>query len=149
MKVHIKRNLLLYEDKPYSVEIITSIEGQCECIDEIEFSIQNNESLEDFDFRNVRIGAYLINHGLGCDTDYDYDDELICDYYETTSYTKFRFCPICGDKIEFILDEECNKTELVLPLCKELKEVRKLRKSEKRFARVHDILDEIRTIMFS
>ena len=144
MKIYFKKHTLTYDHKTYSVEIFSKIEEKCNCIDRIPYRIDNNMN-ECVD--NPEINLYLLDKNVEVDVDYDWDENPISTYYEDENLIPINFCPICGDKIEKVLEVTRDFTDEIKPLLDELKENNKKRYSLKRNHRRFEIIDEIQNIM--
>jgi hypothetical protein len=148
MKIYVKRNTLKYHNEAYSVEVLKRIENKCDCIEKIDYKIQNDEDQISSEFNEVQIRAFLVSKYMDSDLDYDYDDNPICTYYEDENLIPINYCPICGDKIKIIAEEVVDLTDEVLPILEELKELEGKRDSRKKRERTWELYDEIRKLMF-
>ena len=149
MKIHIKRNELNYNGEKYSVEVPMKVEGTCDCIDQVNYTIKNNEYLDSFDCHNVKVFAYLIAKYMETDIDYDWEENPIYTDYEAENYIPINYCPICGDKIEIIVDEVVDLSDIIAPLIEELKPLEIKQPSVANYKRRNEIENKIRKLMFT
>lgn len=81
--------------------------------------------------------------------DYDYDDNYIPNIEEEYSYLEIFYCPITGEKINFIIENEIDNTNEIIKLEQELNNIKKMRKSKKKNDLEQDILNQINNLQKS
>ena len=116
MKVFVKRNIIHYNGEEYSKDVFLRTEEECSCIHQIETKIGTNLDESDFDEKHEIINFYLVSKHIEYDVDYDWEENPIYNDYETEDLIPIHYCPICGDKIEIIIEETVDKTEELKPL---------------------------------
>ena len=67
------------------------------------------------------------------DVDYDWDENPIEYNYEESRYVPIHYCPICGEKMEIIVEEIIDHTAELTPMMEELVKLRKKRASKKQY----------------
>jgi len=148
MKIYYKRNTLTWDGVNYSVDVLKRVEEQCKCIDKINHRIDTSDHDDNNDdFNNIKLNFYLVEPVIETEADYDYEDRLIFNAVEDEYLIPINFCPICGDKIELILEETVDHTEELKPLLDELVENEKKRSSKARRERGFEIVTKIQRTM--
>ena len=141
MKIYVKKNEYTFKGAHYSREILLRVEDKCDCIENVEYEIKPNIDADtNAEFDDVKIRPYLVFNHMETDVDYDYEENAIYTDYEEATYIQFNFCPICGDKIEVIVEETVDLTEQLKPLLEERESLDKQRYSMKRTKRLFEVL---------
>lgn len=81
--------------------------------------------------------------------DYDYDDNYIENWEEEYSYLEIFYCPITGEKINFIVENIIDNTNEIIKLENELNNIKKNRKSKKRDILEKEITNKIMNLIQS
>lgn len=147
MKIFVKRNFFKYNDEIYSKDILLNINDVCSCIHNIEYQVCTNINKNDFDFHNEKMNIYLISRHMETDVDYDWDEFPIINYYEEETFIPIYYCPICGQKLEIIIDENIDKTNEIQPLMDELSLLKTKYNSSKVMNKKYEIRNKILEIM--
>ena len=97
----------------------------------------NSDNTKDNDFYLCLIFNSMIDDG-----DYNMDDEYEPFYKEESTYVPINYCPICGDKIELIIEETLDATNEYFEIFNEIKLLSKYKrkKDEKRLRELYDKL---------
>lgn len=147
MKVYVKRNMFKYNEEVYTKDILQYIEDECSCFKNVDYKICTTETLDSFNFQNAEMNIYLISRHMETEYDYDWDENPITNNYEELSYLSISYCPICGKKLEIIIDQVIDKTLEIEPLMKELNKLNKKRESKKKFFTRLEIIHQIKNLM--
>lgn len=133
MKIHLDRHFL--ENRKYVFYHLKSIEDGDKVLSLIKKGILTlNDSLT-LDIGNNEINkpcVCLIQHKMIDNGDYNYEDEYIPNYREQEYYIEIFYCPILGEKIEFLFDNDIEDDKNIQKIRDELFILSKNRKSKKR-----------------
>ena len=146
MKVYVKRNQFHYKLENYSNDVLLNVKGTCDCMKNIDYEISTSTD-KDYDTNHAKIQIYLLKRHIETDVDYDWDENPILNDYEEIDYIPIHYCPICGKKLEIIVEEIVDKTSKIEPIMKELDELKKKRDSTKKFTTIIKTVEKIKKIM--
>ena len=146
MKVFVKRNQFTYKGENYSNDVLLNIKDTCNCIKNIDYEISTSTD-KDYDSNHAKIQIYLLKRHIETDVDYDWNENPITNDYEEIDYIPIHYCPICGKKLEIIIEEIVDKTSEIEPFMKELDELEKKRDSTKKFTTMIKTVEKIKKIM--
>lgn len=142
MKIFIKRNIFNDKDTQYIKDILLGVENKCSCIDKINYAIGSNSVNND-----EQIQVCLISKHMETDVDYDWDENPIERSYEEEEFIPINYCPICGDKIEIIIEKLVDKTAMIKPLMNKIIELESKKYSIKNAKEKYKIANKINQIM--
>ena len=109
MKVYIKRNQFHYKGENYSNDVLLNVKETCNCMKNIDYEISTSTD-KDYDTNHAKIQIYLLKRHIETDVDYDWNENPITNDYEEIDYIPIHYCPICGKKLEIIIEEIVDKT---------------------------------------
>lgn len=84
------------------------------------------------------IKTFMVDNG-----DYNWEDEYEPYYEEENNYIEIFYCPITGEKIEFIISKEIDDTEIINQILNEIEKLKKQRKSKKRDLEIKELYSKL------
>ena len=146
MKVYIKRNQFHYKGENYSNDVLLNVKETCNCMKNIDYEISTSTD-KDYDTNHAKIQIYLLKRHIETDVDYDWDENPIEQSYEEEEFIPINYCPICGDKIEIIIEKLVDKTAMIKPLMNKIIELELEKYSIKNAKEKYKIANKINQIM--
>lgn len=147
MKTYVKRNVFTYKDTTYSKDILLRTTDICPCMKNLDYDIVDDAHMDTFDGKHSNMHICLTFKYMETDVDYDWDENPIEYNYEESRYVPIHYCPICGEKIEIIVEEIVDHTAELASMMEELVKLREKRASKKKRDRQYTLRETIREKM--